>query len=368
MTSKRDDRSLSPLELVVLARHSVAKPPGPADVVKDVHKLMLPEEPVAGARARVVETLSSLQQRGLLSRPLRTSRKITDAGSHALRGAFAVSRTPTWAQARTAYLPALALELAPGSDEAAKILKDGDRLAAARLRVHFGLSSDGTLNSLCDALILDALGLPASRPLTLTRLRLLMLAKRADVDPKGSTPKDLGLLIRRVVAKELGAPKLDKRSQVAALVRSWAKAQVSHDIGDRGNGGSGHHQQPIIHTPPPPPQPSPSPPPDALLKAVREVIPSVGADGRHGPEKVFVSALWRGLASNRSINDVPLDSFKRWLLSANRSGQVILARADFPSLMNQKLLADSEIEDQGATFHFVIDSRTSGAERRNHAR
>lgn len=369
MTSKRDDRSLSPLELVVLARHSVANPPGPSEVAKDVHKLVLAEEPAAGARERVAEVLSSLQQRGLLSKPLRTSRKLTDAGNQVLRLAFTVNRTPTWAEARSAHLPALALKLKPGSEEANKILKDGQRLAAERLRIHFGLSNGSTLNSLCDALILEALGLSATGPLTLTRLRLLMLAKRTGIDPKGGTQKDLEALIRRVAAKELGVSKLDKRSQVSGLVRSWAKAQVSHDIGDRGNGVSGHSQQPLISPPPaPPPPPGSSPPPEALLKAVREIIPQVGADGRHGPEKVFVSALWQGITSDRSVSHVPLDKFKSWLLSANRQGQLVLARADFPSLMNQKLLADSEIQDQGATFHFVLDSRPSGAERRNHAR
>lgn len=364
MTSKRDDRSLSPLELVVLARHSVSTPPGPSEVAKDVHKLVLAEEPAAGARERVTETLSSLQQRGLLSKPLRTSRKLTDAGGVALRGAFAVSRTPTWAEARSAHLPALALKLKPGSDEASIILKDGQRLAAARLRAHFGLSHGSTLNSLCDALILEALGLPQTGPLSLTRLRCLMLAKRTGIEPKGSSQKDLETLIRRVAAKELGVSKLDKRSQVNGLVRSWAKAQVSHDIGDRGNGVSDPPQPPLISLPPP----SSSPPPDVLLKAVREVIPHVGADGRHGPEKVFVSALWRDVTADRGVSHVPLDKFKSWLLSANRQGQLVLARADFPSLMNQKLLADSEIQDQGATFHFVIDSRPSGAERRSHAR
>lgn len=366
MTSKRDDRSLSPLELVVLARHSAPNPPGPSEVAKDVHKLVLAEEPAASARARVAETLLSLQQRGLLSKPLRTSRRLTDAGNLALRGAFALIHIPTWSDVRSSYLPALALNLRPGSDEATRLLKDGERLVAERLRIHFGLPSGGTLSGLCDALILDALGLSVSGPLTLTRLRLLMLAKRAEIEPKGRTPKDLELLIRRVAAKELGVPKLDKRSQVNGLVRSWAKAQVSHDIGDRGNGVSDPPQPPLISLPPPPP--SSSPPPDVLLKAVREVIPHVGADGRHGPEKVFVSALWRDVTADRGVSHVPLDKFKSWLLSANRQGQLVLARADFPSLMNQKLLADSEIQDQGATFHFVIDSRPSGAERRSHAR
>jgi hypothetical protein len=38
--------------------------------------------------------------------------------------------------------------------------------------------------------------------------------------------------------------------------------------------------------------------------------------------------------------------------------------------MDAKLVAESEIQDQGATFHFVLDPRTGahGTERGSHAR
>jgi hypothetical protein len=48
----------------------------------------------------------------------------------------------------------------------------------------------------------------------------------------------------------------------------------------------------------------------------------------------------------------------------------VLARADLVAMMDATLVADSEIEDQGATFHFVLDPQTSTTEsgRRIHAR
>jgi hypothetical protein len=55
---------------------------------------------------------------------------------------------------------------------------------------------------------------------------------------------------------------------------------------------------------------------------------------------------------------------------ANRDGWLILVRADLVGAMDAKLVADSEIEDRGATFHFVLDPRWAAAasERRTHVR
>ncbi len=50
-----------------------------------------------------------------------------------------------------------------------------------------------------------------------------------------------------------------------------------------------------------------------------------------------------------------LDGFKRWLVSANSERQLDLARADLVGAMDRRLVAESEIEDLGSTFHFVLD-------------
>ena len=106
---------------------------------------------------------------------------------------------------------------------------------------------------------------------------------------------------------------------------------------------------------------------DALLNVVREAISRVGADGRFGPEKVFVSALWRRIEHDSRLSDLSFDRFKRWLVTANRDQLINLARADVVGAMDPKLVADSEIQDLGAIFHFVVDSRLNGT-RGVHAR
>jgi hypothetical protein len=103
-----------------------------------------------------------------------------------------------------------------------------------------------------------------------------------------------------------------------------------------------------------------------LLEVVREAIPRIGAEGRFG-EKVYVSAIWRSI--ERKTGDLSLDHFKHWLVRANRDGQLVLARADLVAAMDAKQVDESEINDRGATFHFVLDPRSgaSVSQRESHA-
>lgn len=118
-------------------------------------------------------------------------------------------------------------------------------------------------------------------------------------------------------------------------------------------------------------RPTGTPPQQAsnLLEAVREAIPRIGADGRFG-EKVYVSAIWRTIDRDRKSGGISLDNFKRWLVSANRDGKLVLARADLIAAMDAKQVSESEINDRGATFHFVLDQRNGAAfaQRETHAR
>lgn len=61
--------------------------------------------------------------------------------------------------------------------------------------------------------------------------------------------------------------------------------------------------------------------------------------------KVFLGSL--GIDWSNARN-------KRTLLALFRDGDVLLARADLTGAMDPDLLAASEIEDQGATFHFLL--------------
>jgi hypothetical protein len=67
--------------------------------------------------------------------------------------------------------------------------------------------------------------------------------------------------------------------------------------------------------------------------------------------KAFIVAVWEAMpASSRG----ELPHFKERLLGARRLGQVSLARADLAAMMDTRLVARSETNDHGATFHFVV--------------
>ncbi|HET9624021.1 MAG TPA: hypothetical protein VFP84_21765, partial [Kofleriaceae bacterium] len=231
-------------------------------------------------------------------------------------------------------------------------------------------------------LLAETLGLPDG-PVTLSRLRAHVLAKNAGV----TSSLDPKKVIVKLAEKVIGEPCHDKKTMSRALIRRWIYEPTSAQAvaGPRpatavANGA--RPVQPTLSFQSTPPTKPTTPPPikatvmtnppggrgaDTLLHVVREAIPRVGADGRFGPEKVFVSALWHRIEHDRRVPDLSFDRFKRWLVTANRDQLIDLARADVVGAMDPKLVAESEIEDLGATFHFVVDRRINGA-RGAHAR
>lgn len=138
---------------------------------------------------------------------------------------------------------------------------------------------------------------------------------------------------------------------------------------------------PVSHTPwAPPPAPAivPIVPPPAaaiarprragpeniadLAAAVRAVLPQIQSfkvgdrtAGRFGPEKVFISEIWGRLRNQPLFRDMTEAQFKHALVIANRDSLLHLARADLVGAMDPQTVRASEIEDMGASFHFVID-------------
>lgn len=109
-----------------------------------------------------------------------------------------------------------------------------------------------------------------------------------------------------------------------------------------------------------------------------------GHPGRFGDRKAFISAIWDAMCATSDDRWIPhnrvwragqstalgrasLDDFKHWLVSALRltdaSGRplVVLARADMVAAMDTAVVASSQIETDGAQYHFVVD-RQVGAE------
>lgn len=97
--------------------------------------------------------------------------------------------------------------------------------------------------------------------------------------------------------------------------------------------------------------------PASLLRMVKRSLPLVGPAGRYGQEKVFIAALWDVLQRDPGMagSGITIDKFKRWLLAANRDGDIRITRGDLVGAMDPTLVRRSEIDDHGTAFHFVMD-------------
>lgn len=417
MTTTRIDHSLSRVELVILARMSCASPPSKKVLAEAVSDLLLPDHSSAYADDAVSHALGSLRRRSLVNDRKQTA---TEEGNRALRAAFDLQRTPTWTEVRTTHLAARALGLRPGTEQAEKTMKNASTIAIAVLRDHFKLPESTKLAAICDALIAQAVGLPPG-PITIQRIRAHVLAKYSGGESSDTSTK----LATQLAAKKLEAVAADKRSLTRALGHRWLyEALPAGEVRTSTTPRSAGIQPSLPLLNGEPAQPSTSRPQattstsasngqpqtqsartngqtktatsaaaeglskplgstamtnqasvvatsaDALLSVVRETIPRIGADGRFGAEKVFVSALWQRIERDGRIPDYSFDRFKHWLVTANRDQLLTLARADLVGAMDPTLVAESEIRHLGTSFHFVVDRRvaTSGMERGIRAR
>lgn len=368
MNNKRDDVSISRAELVVLARFSGSKKPTEEQINAELKKFTLEGKPSPNARSAV----ESLINRNLLgidppkkkqsAVPKRYS--LTEAGKSALRAALGLPSLPTWAQVRDRHLPSLGLGLVPGSTAAAAA---GSNLGMTMVRMKLTLPKATSLTAVCDELLFRKVGFTMAK-VSLAELRARLLAEALAVGEEVSAQK----VVEKAVRAWLRPVDMKKQSLGAALARDWVSGQVNHWL-DGGTSTTAAGPPPV-HVSPPAPPTSPATSIavslDTLADAVHETLPRIGADGRYSAEKVFVSAVWRGLEQERRTAGMTFDAFKRSLVQAMRAGKVRLARADLIGAMDAKLVSDSEILDNGATFHFVLEQKhgAPGAERRTHVR
>jgi hypothetical protein len=398
MTQSREEPLPSRIELVVLACLSQSKPPSDAELGDAVQQLALPGESAEAAQRRAGELLRELVHRAWVTgddgapgrgkrRKSPSPRKLTDSGKRALRNAFNLSRVPTWSQVRDKHLPSLALGVPPGA-ELAKDACSEDALMAAVLGTRFGVRGARTPVAVCDALIASALGMPAGK-LTLGRMRAHVLARGIDRQatdaPSPGSKEYVDRLAAWIACSAVGASGT-KHKMAGALARRWVCGEPN-PLGVCVAGSTmaeaatslavevARPPKPVALPVPPAGVGSASsggrgtqPPPQKLLEVVRETIPRIGTEGRFG-EKVYVSAIWRTIERDRKVGDLSLDNFKRWLVGANRDGWLVLARADLIGAMDATQVTESEINDRGATFHFVIDQRNgaSVSQRDSHA-
>jgi len=351
-----ESSELSRLELLVLARLSGGKqPPSPSDVAKDLARLVTPAASYGEWRTRLGPMLRALKDRGLIDR----QRRLTKGGKDALRSALEAPRVPTWREMRDQLLPALAL----GGDP--KTAGGAAGLQSAVLTRLLGLDRQPTVTQVLDALVAAELGLPPGK-VTLGKIRAVVLARRAGVANRG----DAEAMAKQLAATSLRAPRSDAAQLRLALVRRWLDGGAgsvpalaggaptrppSESTAPRGTTGEPPTEMLVV--PPPAASRAPSVALDdaAFAVMVNAAIRAIGPDGRYGPHKVFVSAIWHQLAGDPRCAGMVVDELKRRLLDAHRNDLLSLARADLVGAMDRDAVSASEIRDRGASFHFVLD-------------
>jgi hypothetical protein len=314
------------LDILVLARTSGAKPLRVAEVAKAIARFV-PDGDLAvttRAHARLVETGAITGGR-------------TDP-DHAPWAALGLRGAAPWQRVVERVVPGLGLGVAADDARAHGRLTDRDAWAAAIVaRVH-GLWADGappTLSGLCDALVWRGLGLPGAPKRTPPEIRALFAGKLTG--EAGAHDKQ----IRLAAAVAVGALRTELRLVRDALGRKWLEGLVL--------GGDAL----ATAAPPPPPVSAVAVDLGALASDVKSVA-RAATDGVFGDRKVFISAVWQGLASRAAGRGLDLPAFKQHLVAAHKAGLVSLVRADLVGAMDPALVAASETADGDARFHFVV--------------
>jgi hypothetical protein len=377
MSSNLDPEPLSNVELLVLARLATNKGASTVELTNTVARLA-PTERQAAPNA-----LDSLRRRSLVTASRSGARcKLTSTGRASLCAALSIADASSWTSVRPQCLSVLKLAKPrstkkPNSPARTKQSVTTQTLAALQQRLQ--MENVRSLTALCDALLSTALGFPGR--VTLGGLRAHVLARRLGVDAGVSST-----MTAEEVASCWARPSLDSDGGGKQTTQEALGYHGSETVAAAWSVTQPTTAAPTPHTSSYAANPSqsligvspfsrvlPRTPPaaiaaDQLLNLVQEAIPRIGSDGRFGPEKVFVSALWRYIEDDGRLPDLSLDRFKRWLVTANRERLVDLARADSQGDMNGRLLEESEINDLGATFHFVIDREIATSRRGYHAR
>ncbi len=347
-----DPLPLSRLEQLVLAALTGAKPPAPSELTKRLTPLAFADSTRLEARQRTTAALAKLVERGLVD----GQRRLTEEGRRALCTTLGVTRVPTWQQVTGRLIPALALSLPPESAETARAFKNGQSLQLEILRARHDLGEARNVSQLGDTLLARALGLPPGKKLSLPLLKTHVLAQLLGEPARGKDED----LVKRVAAAAVRARKTNAGSLKQALARRWLAEQPAL----RPSEVPASQDRPADeHRTSEPSSESGDALDRTLLALVQEVLPMLRAPDRFGPDKVFLSALWSAVRAHpRCPPGLAAEPFRRWLLRANQRQLLTLARADLVGAMDEERVAASELEHDGAEFHFVLDPRATARE------
>jgi len=323
------------LETIVLARLALGGRNAP--VVAALAKLTLRYKPTTLSDAQWHEQIEGAVQRLAARGVIDGERRVVQPAELEVRvGPHAAKK---WEQWTDRLLPAAALGMRLDDRAAGRRLALADGWVSAVAARALDLWRGGpppTLKLLGDALIWRELGLTGTPEACPPKLRAHFL--RHHIAMTDGTPSQL---VRQIASHAVGAPNVGSKAIRDAIVRSWLIGTVL------GTGAAAPE--------PPAAQPPAAQPPagQSLIEAARRAAQDA-RDGVFGDRKVFIASVWHALRERAAWATLALDDFKAQLVAAHRNQELVLARADYVSAMDPALVAASETQTDGATFHFIV--------------
>lgn len=89
---------------------------------------------------------------------------------------------------------------------------------------------------------------------------------------------------------------------------------------------------------------------EEFSRLVRDVTNNIDPIYRFS-NKVFIAGIANAVGKKLGINR---QQFNQMLVQASRKGLIALARADLVGAMDPSMVKESEVNDNGAIFHFVV--------------
>jgi hypothetical protein len=257
----------------------------------------------------------------------------------ALTGSRSVDGFPTWTRLRDLGLSALALGLHPPStpDTARRFASVGG-LRASILNVRYSLELEAFPSQ---SQALDALA-----------WKLLARAMDTGLESWRDQRFGTGAALSCVVGHEFGLRRAEKPAKLAGLAAAAALHARGTDARSLRLAVLREWHRPTRSETSPQTATSHGVDDDRLLGWLRTRKPGLGR-GAFGSGKVFVSDLWHAVATEHPDWFASTEAFKQRLLRLARDRRIELVRADLVEAMDPRTVAESEIRDLHATFHFV---------------
>lgn len=310
------------LEVLLLARLSIPSrsPLGAAALAKLLRRYAPTTLTDAEWHATIEQALGGLEARDAARAEL-----VRRVGSHSAK---------QWENWTDRLLPALALGVRLDDGKSLRRLALANGWAAAIAARSLAVWSDGpppSLGALCDLVVWRDLGIAGSPENCPPGIRAHFLANYIAI--RETAPAKL---VRQIAARAVEARSPELAALRDALVRRWL---------------TGRTPEPYVEATAPVAVAAANEP--SLVEAVRSAA-HAAREGVFGDRKVFISSVWQVLRAHPPWTALPLDDFKARLVAAHRNRELVLARADLVAAMDPALVAASETQTDGATFHFIV--------------